>query len=79
MTNAKRIVLGHACAGLDEHFEYAARSGCIPHFKEDGILSGCDDYNTIAIKFCPYCGTKLKEEQDGRVTEHNSTSASQAC
>ena len=55
-------VFGHTCRGLKNHWAYQT-SGCIPAFREDGTISGCDDSNVIAIKFCPYCGKKLNTKK----------------
>lgn len=51
-------VLGHICSGMKAHQDYST-SMCIPVINKEGHIIGCDDTNTVAIKFCPFCGTKL--------------------
>jgi hypothetical protein len=53
-----RPVLGHLCNGLRE-LQAFSTYGCIPNFREDGTLRGCDAENETVIKYCPMCGEKL--------------------
>ena len=55
-------VLGHICTGMKEHQDYSTYM-CIPVINRDGFIAGCDDVNTVQIRYCPFCGTKLVENK----------------
>lgn len=50
---------GHLCDGL-KAFQ-AAGGGCKPRFKANGIVVACDDYNSVALTHCPFCGEVFTE------------------
>lgn len=56
-------VLGHMCEGM-EKFQRAG-VGCAPFLLQSGEVCGCDYYNKVPIEFCPWCGTKLAEDDKG--------------
>lgn len=53
MSEAKPV-LGHLCDGL-RAFQEIGR-GCKPRIKSNGIVTGCDDENDVALTHCPFCG-----------------------
>lgn len=57
------MVLGHTCPGLESHYSFVTYQ-CVPNICEDGTITGCDDSNQLAIRFCPFCGQQLKEVPD---------------
>ena len=61
MINENWKVLGHICSGMKEHQDYST-SMCIPVINKEGLIVGCDDTNTVRIKYCPFCGTELEKD-----------------
>ncbi len=50
------------CCGAFLEFRANSDQGCIPSLRPTGIIAGCDDSFEIPIKFCPWCGQKIKDE-----------------
>lgn len=62
-------VLGHTCEGLRAFQQIAQDDICVPGIANDGTVTGCDDENPVRIVYCPWCGTRLRDEDSATPTE----------
>ena len=67
-----KTVCGHMCEGL-QTFQDAANTVCIPRLDDDGRVDGCDDFNPVPLRYCPFCALSLRCPVCGEPNGHTNS------